>query len=530
MPTACVVFYPHRMKRISIFLALLCSCVSLHAQLSRRALEKMATEAVKQYCITGRMPADSLTDRMAEASDTGLELIVKMADPDDVRQQKGCLALALHIVEYCTKPAGQRYVDVVRNGLKKAIDRSDDPDTQTALTEALATCAKPADVPHFAMYLGMPHTAPAAYAALVAMPGIDGRLQALANASTPPDANIEKVLKARAGQPVAAPAAVKARAKATPFWTASLDRAVDGLRDVPAPRADSIVAAHPNAGDALPLLLADAERRQGADRDAVLARYVLMAADCPCTPEERYLVLRAADELQPCADLRRKIIVMMGGTHTLQALAYIRQYYDRADMADASAVATRDIIRHAPQLNGGRYVRNMLNAAKHAFIPHYDEEGADTAIDDVLDALDHCPADGGYNLAYGAPTRMGKRGYWNMYGEMTDFDMAFDWSAQGTLTVALHALPLVVIDSKQGARAGSNGSWHGIGNLSPWRTAHIHVHGGKYSVSVNGHDICTGAPLPDATHAQGDGAKGTVSFNADELGATVRQVCIRKGH
>lgn len=515
------------MRRYTLLFLLACCCLCAQAQLSRRALERMAAEAVKQYDITGRMPADSLTDKMAEAADMGLDMILKMPDADDPRQQRGCLALVRHIVAYAQTAAGRRYVDVVRNGLKKAIDRNDDADTQVALTESLVPIAKPADVPHLSMYLGVPHTAPVAYAALVAMPGIDDQLRQLAQASTPPDTQIERVLKARAGQAVSAPAAVRAKPKATPFWTVSLDRAVDQLRALEAPRADSIATQHTPA-EALPLLLADAHRRSGADRDAVLARYVLLLGRHECTPDERYLWLRAANELEPSADLRRQLIVLMGQTHTLQALAYIRQYYDKQPWADASAVATHDIIAHAPQLNGGRYVLNMLNAAKRAYIGHYDEEGADHAIDDVLAAIDQCHTAGGYDLAYAAPTTMGKRGYWNRYDALTDFDMAFDYQAAGTLTLVLHAAPLLVIDNaRQQARLHGDSHWHAIGTAAPWRTAHIHVRGGRVSISVNGHDICTDAPLPAAS-GQAVETNSTLAFNADEQGATVRQLCIRK--
>ena len=337
------------------------------------------------------------------------------------------------------------------------------------------------------------------------------------------------MIKAREGKAVDAPKE-KARPKpsALPFWTTSLDRAVERMRAGRNDLADEVMRNEPAPKAMQRLLDMAAKLEVGADRDALLARYVTMAESCDATAGERYLLLRRADELTPGNELRQKIIIDLGHTHTIQALAYIRQYYDKKPLADAVAVATRNIIAHAPQANGGRYVYNMLQAAKQSFINHYDEQGVDMAIDDVLNALDHCRTDGGYNLAFSAPTKMGKRGYWNMYDEMANFDMVFDWLAEGTLTVQIHSTPIITLDSKQGARIAGKSQWHNIGTQAPWRTAHLFVRDNKLTLVVNGHEICTDAPLQNTETQQAAPTRGIVAFNADDQGATVRQVCIKK--
>ena len=232
--------------------------------------------------------------------------------------------------------------------------------------------------------------------------------------------------------------------------------------------------------------------------------------------------------LAPCDDLRRRIIVDLGATHTVQAMAYIRQYYDSPAMADATAVATHDIIANNMGVNGGKHVRNMLNAAKQAYIRHYDEEGADKAIDDVLAAIDECGSEGGYNLATAPDTRMGKRGYWNMYDELKDFDMAFDWNATGTLVVSLRSMPVLTLNRKSGAKVAGDTRWHTFGSNDAWCTANVSVDGDKLTVSVNGTVIADGVQLVNPQQGQPVKQSGIVSFNADDAGATVRQVCIRR--
>lgn len=230
-------------------------------------------------------------------------------------------------------------------------------------------------------------------------------------------------------------------------------------------------------------------------------------------------------------------MVDLGNTHTIQALAYIRQYYDKRDLADAVAVSTRNIIAQAPQANGGRYVYNMLQAAKQSFIRHYDEQGVDMAIDDVLAAIDDCGTSGGYNLAFAPPTRMGKRGYWNMSDELKDFDLTFDWLADGIFTVSLHSMPVLSLDHKLGARLAGDDKWHPFGGddksyprgeETDWCTVNISVTDNMLTLSVNGRDLFVNTPLVSEQQGQPANTSGTIRFLADDNGATVRQVCIRR--
>ena len=525
------------MKKITLFLLSLFLCASSHAQMSRRAMEQTANEAISQISLTGHTPKTELIEKLAANADLSIDMISRMGDPDDARQSRACVRLVDDITAFSLTDGGRRYVDLVRNGLKKAIDRSDSPEARLHYLEQLKTVAKPADASHILMYMSDPDMAPDAFRLLVAMPGIDSELAAMAKAATPADENLTKVMKAREGQTVAAPKE-KARPKpsALPFWTVSLDKEVERIGSTADRQADDITLGS-TAAKAMPSLLALAAKREGTERDAVIARYVTMAEGCGATDGERYLLLRGADELNPCATVRQKIVVDLGATHTVQALAYIRQYYDRKELADAVAVATRDIIAHLPQANGGRHVYNMLHAAKQSFIRHYDEQGVDKAIDDVLAAIDDCGTAGGYNLAASPATKMGKRGYWNMYDELKDFDLTFDWLADGPLTVSLHSMPVLTLDHKLGARLAGDDRWHpfgGDGKSYPtgdetrWCTANISVTGGKVTVTVNGRDLFIDAPLVSDQQGQQPNATGVIRFLADDNGATIRQVCIRR--
>lgn len=524
------------MKKLTIFLLLMCFCATSQAQTSRRVIEKTANEAISQIALTGHTPKDELIDKLAADADVSIDMLSRMGDPDDARQAKACVRLIDDITAYSLTANGQRYVNLVRNGLKKAIDRSDSPEARLHYLGQLKKVTKPADAQHIAMYLSDPDMAAAAFDVLKDMPGIDAQLNDLLKSET--EANLQKIIKAREGHAVEAPKA-KALPKpsALPFWTVSLDKAVDLMRAERDAAADELMLNEPAAVAMARLLNMAAKKEAGAARDALLARYVTMAEACGATDGERYLLLRAADELEPSDLLRQKIIVALGATHTVQALAYIRQYYDKKSLYDAVGAATHDIVANAPQVNGGRHVYNMLQASKQSLIRHYDEQGVGSAIDDVLDAIDHCGTAGGYNLAASAPTKMGARGYWNMYDELKNFDLTFDWLTEGTLTVSIHSMPVLILHHKLGARLAGDAQWHPFagdgksfptGDEAAWCTANISVTDNKVTVTVNGRDLFLNTPLMSDQQGQQPNTSGTIRFLADEDGATVRQMCIRR--
>lgn len=511
------------MKRILIPM-LLAAALTSQAQTSRRAVEATATDAVRQMTLTGHAPSDSILGRLATTATISIEMINKMPDPAAPRQSRECLKLIDAIAAYAKKSADEPVKLTVREGLKKAIDRSFDAENRQRLMAALLTISQSSDAEYIAQYLSDPDMAFTASEALVAMPGIDACIDSLMNLTTPPDPQLLTISKARAGKIVLKARSTVRKQAAPPAWTTYLDQAVDRLRAISDPEADKLLLAEDKKA-ALTSLLALAAKREGEARDAVLARYVVLAEQTDLASGERYLALRAADELNPSDDLRRKIIVALGTTRTVQALAYIRQYYDSRTMADAAGVAVWDIVCHNPDANGGRYVRNMLTASKQAYVRHYEEQGSGDAIDDLFATIDEC-AEQGYSFST-TVTNMGKRGFWNMYDELKDFALAFDWKTDGTLVVNLRSMPILTLDSTMGARLAGGKEWKKFGDAAPWRTCIVHVEGDKVSVCVNGHDVFTNERLANP-EGKTVNASGTISFHADEGGASVRQVCIKK--
>lgn len=520
-----------QMKKIALLVLAVCMAASMDAQTSRKKIEKFADEAVRQIALTRRKPTIDILDSLSNNAEVSVEMVSRMGDPDDARQQRACLRLIDDIVDFSQQETGRKYTDVIRKGLTKALDRSFEPDVQLHVMEQLARIAKPADAAHIAMYLEMPELAPTASDILVNMPDIDDRIAEAAAAQPGIKQKVQTILDIRAGKrpkQTAVTTVAKPKPAAIPMWTESLDKEVAGMCHAPMPKADSILI-RKDTPEAFRDLLKMAANMEGAERNSVLARFVTLAGQSAqtgsITAAEHYLMLRAADELVTDNTLRSKIIVDMGATHSVQALSYLRRYTGKAPFIDAMAVATAETVSTHPEANGGRSVSAMLYSAKQSFINHYDEQGIDTYIDQVLAAIDNWNMAAGYDMSHTEQTKMEKRGFWILHEELDDCDLVFDWKASGRLTLSLHSSPVITFDTTMGVKIAGENKWHKVKNICEWSTASVSLKGDAVTVSVNGQKVADGVKLPAMIDGEPMAKSGQTRFLADDDGATVRGYC-----
>lgn len=520
-----------QMKKIALLVLAVCMAASMDAQTSRKKIEKFADEAVRQIALTGRKPTIDILDSLSNNAEVSVEMVSRMGDPDDARQQRACLRLIDDIVDFSQQETGRKYTDVIRKGLTKALDRSFEPDVQLHIMEQLARIAKPADAAHIAMYLEMPELAQTASDILVNMPDIDDRIAEAAAAQPGIKQKVQTILDIRAGKrpkQTAVTTVAKPKPAAIPMWTESLDKEVAGMCHAPMPKADSILI-RKDTPEAFRDLLKMAANMEGAERNSVLARFVTLAGQSAqtgsITAAEHYLMLRAADELVTDNTLRSKIIVDMGATHSVQALSYLRRYTGKAPFIDAMAVATAETVSTHPEANGGRSVSAMLYSAKQSFINHYDEQGIDTYIDQVLAAIDNWKQAAGYDMSHTDQTKMEKRGFWILHEELDDCDLVFDWKASGRLTLSLHSSPVITFDTTMGVKIAGENKWHNVKNICEWSTASVSLKGDAVTVSVNGQKVADGVKLPAMIDGEPMAKTGQTRFLADDDGATVRGYC-----
>jgi len=523
--------FASQMKKIALLVLAVCMAASMDAQTSRKKIEKFADEAVRQIALTGRKPTIDILDSLSNNAEVSVEMVSRMGDPDDARQQRACLRLIDDIVDFSQQETGRKYTDVIRKGLTKALDRSFEPDVQLHIMEQLARIAKPADAAHIAMYLEMPELAQTASDILVNMPDIDDRIAEAAAAQPGIKQKVQTILDIRAGKrpkQTAVTTVAKPKPAAIPMWTESLDKEVAGMCHAPMPKADSILI-RKDTQEALRDLLKMAANTEGTERNSVLARFVTLAGQSAqtgsITAAEHYLMLRAADELVTDNTLRSRIIVDLGTTHSVQALSYLRRYTGKAPFIDAMAVATAETVSTHPEANGGRSVNAMLYSAKQSFINHYDEQGIDTYIDQVLAAIDNWKQAAGYDMSHTDQTKMEKRGFWILHEELDDCDLVFDWKASGRLTLSLHSSPVIIFDTTMGVKIAGENKWHKVKNICEWSTASVSLKGDAVTVSVNGQKVADGVKLPAMIDGEPMAKSGQTRFLADDDGATVREFC-----
>lgn len=520
-----------QMKKIALLVLAVCMAASMDAQTSRKKIEKFADEAIRQIALTGRKPTIDILDSLSNNAEVSVEMVSRMGDPDDARQQRACLRLIDDIVDFSQQETGRKYTDVIRKGLTKALDRSFEPDVQLHIMEQLARIAKPADAAHIAMYLEMPELAQTASDILVNMPDIDDRIAEAAAAQPGIKQKVQTILDIRAGKrpkQTAVTTVAKPKPAAIPMWTESLDKEVAGMCHAKMPKADSILI-RKDTPKALRDLLKMAANMEGTERNSVLARFVTLAGQSAqtgsITAAEHYLMLRAADELVTDNTLRSKIIVDLGTTHSVQALSYLRRYTGKAPFIDAMAVATAETVSTHPEANGGRSVNAMLYSAKQSFINHYDEQGIDTYIDQVLAAIDNWKQAAGYDMSHTDQTKMEKRGFWILHEELDDCDLVFDWKASGRLTLSLHSSPVIMFDTTMGVKIAGENKWHKVKNICEWSTASVSIKGDAVTVSVNGQKVADGVKLPSMIDGEPMAKTGQTRFLTDDDGATVRGFC-----
>lgn len=515
------------MNKITIIGILLFAlfAINANAQTSRRTIERWSTEAVKQITLTGRKPTVDVLDSLANNAEVSVEMLSRMGDPDDKRQSAACLKLIDHIVDYSQTTTGRRYTDIVRSGLKKALDRSYEPDVQLHIMNQLARCAKKGDAAHIAMYLEVPELAPTAYNILLNMSDIDDIIADAAAAQPGIKNKVKEILDIHAGKKKTPVAIVtKPKPEALPFWTESLDKVIADVASKTTDDANKILIDN-KPEDAMPLLIKLAAKKQGDERNAIIARFLLTAERTATSGDLMYLLLRDADELTTDDYIRQRIIVALGYTHCPQAISYLRKYYGNKAYVDALAVAATELIAYQPEANAGRIISAMLYAAKQSYIHHYDEKDVDTRIDQVLAAIDNWHAEGGYNMAHTEVTRMEKRGFWVIHDQLADFNLAFDWLSEGTLTLSLRSMPVLMFNKAKGLKLAGDSKWHKYDTIGDWSTANISVNGDNITVSVNGQKLIDGTKLVATESGDPINKQGYIKFLADEQGATVREYC-----
>lgn len=137
-------------------------------------------------------------------------------------------------------------------------------------------------------------------------------------------------------------------------------------------------------------VLFDMAQNDKNNSQALLNRYTDLVNKSAQTPIQKYQSYAQALELASDVKLQNRLIGLLGGTHTYQALLVVAPYMDRQPNAESAAGAVRTIVSKNIDTLGGEQIRTMLNKAITCFEAVGDAD-AGYAIDDIKSMLEKLP-------------------------------------------------------------------------------------------------------------------------------------------
>ena len=144
-----------------------------------------------------------------------------------------------------------------------------------------------------------------------------------------------------------------------------------------------------NNAEMIPVLFEMAQTDK-VNAQAILNRYTDLVNKSSQTPIQKFQSYSQALELASDVKLQNRLLGLLGGTHTYQALLVAAPYMDNQPTAESAASAVRTIISKNVGTLGGDQIRQMLNKAITCFEAVGDAD-AGYAIDDIKAMLEKLP-------------------------------------------------------------------------------------------------------------------------------------------
>ena len=127
-----------------------------------------------------------------------------------------------------------------------------------------------------------------------------------------------------------------------------------------------------------------------ANAQTLLNRYTDLVNKSSQTSIQKFQSYSKALELASDVKLQNRLLSLLGGTHTYQALLVVAPYMDNQSTSESAASAVRTIVSKNIETLGGEQIRQMLNKAITCFETVGDAD-AGYAIDDIKAMLEKLP-------------------------------------------------------------------------------------------------------------------------------------------
>lgn len=269
-----------------------------------------------------------------------------------------------------------------------------------------------------------------------------------------------------------------------------------------------------------------ASQASGADRDALLQRYVALLNKSNLSPVQAYTAYSRALDLNPDNAVKQQIIASLTQCGTFPAAMLAATYLNDEANAFTAANALAEIIKSDEQLQQGSALRDAAEKALKVFAAEKSKGNADAgyAADMVRGLLENWKNDSGFRSACAdGPIRN-----LSIDKNLENIELCFDWLGKGDAIVTLRSMPLVLLSASNGITLAGGDAV--VASSEGWNNINVKYRDDRIFLDVNGETIALNqviAHIPGSSKAAP--ALGEVAIaSADGSDAILRNVYINQ--
>lgn len=211
--------------------------------------------------------------------------------------------------------------------------------------------------------------------------------------------------------------------------------------------------------DACGTIFSLASQSSGAERDALLGRWLTLVNNAGLTPAQAYTAYSRALDLEPGEPVKKELISSLSRCPVFPAAMRAAAYFGDGHDAYAAANAFAEILKSDEHLRQGDTLRNAANGALKVFGAEKAKGDADAgyAGDMLRGLLDNWTTVGGYRPGCADGSADVKAPSVTVGKNLENFELCFDWLGDGDAVVTLRSMPLVLLSAANGITlAGSD--------------------------------------------------------------------------
>lgn len=247
-----------------------------------------------------------------------------------------------------------------------------------------------------------------------------------------------------------------------------------------------LMVENPHARDTIFSL---ASKSSGAERDALLGRWLTLVNNSGLTPAQAYTAYSRALDLNPGEPVKKELISSLARCPVFPAAICAAAYFGDKHDAYAAANAFAEILKSDEHLRQGDTLRDAANGALKVFGAEKAKGDADAgyAADMLRGLLDNWTTVGGYRPAGADGSADVSAPAVTVGKNLENFELCFDWLGEGDAVVTLRSMPLVLLSAANGITLA--GSDVVVPASRGWNNIYVKMTDDRFFLDVNGEAV-----------------------------------------